>query len=103
MDHQQQLEPSIPLPPTSPTFASHEELIEFLQSFYRECGAALVTASSNKRRKVDSISMLSYVVLVCDRGLMRLSQSAGLRNASTRKVDCPVRITASATKSKDQQ
>lgn len=87
-----------PLPPSA-TFDSFNELYAFLQTFHRENGAAIVKRNSWGKRIVNGQAQVMNYILICDRGRSRASKSVGLRNASTQKIDCPVKITASMKES----
>ncbi|KJK73615.1 hypothetical protein H634G_11124 [Metarhizium anisopliae BRIP 53293] len=85
--------------PPSPLFDTYDDLFAFLRNFHLSNGAAIVKASSSSRRDIGGIIQPSYIVFKCDRGPRRPSQSSGLRKPSSQKLDCPVKITAKATKS----
>ena len=89
----------IPQLPLSPVFDTYDELFAFLRDFHINNGAAIVKASSGTKRDMDGILQPTWIKFKCDRGPQRESQSAGLRKPSTQKIDCPVTITTSATKS----
>jgi hypothetical protein len=90
---QPQLE--IPLPPPSRQFKTYQELLDTLQTFFRNNGAALVTARSAKAKTVNGVRVPSIVSLICDRGKLRPPRGKGLRKTSTTKTGCPFKITAS--------
>ena len=89
----------IPQLPLSLIFDTYDELFAFLRDFHINNGAAIVKASSGTQRDIDGTLQPTWIKFKCDRGPQRQSQSAGLRKSSTQKIDCPVTITASATKS----
>ncbi|KAM4065923.1 hypothetical protein HRG_000083 [Hirsutella rhossiliensis] len=84
--------------PRRPLLTLIDELYDFLQAFHHENGAAIVRQSSNNSPEVSGRAIPTFVVFICDRGPRRPSESTGLRRASTRKLDCQVRITASTSK-----
>jgi hypothetical protein len=90
---------TIPQLPPSPLFDTYDDLFASLRNFHLSNGAAIVKASSSSRRDIEGIIQPSYIVFKCDRGPRRPSQSSGLRKPSSQKLDCPVKITAKATKS----
>ena len=65
----------IPLLPPSPQFDSFDDLYDFLQTFHRDNGAALIKALSSRKRGQERPT--NYV-FVCDRGQQRASTSHGL-------------------------
>ncbi|CCE29047.1 uncharacterized protein CPUR_02738 [Claviceps purpurea 20.1] len=85
--------PQIPDLPQSTQFDSFDDLYDFLQSFHRDNGAALTKDRTRKKAGV-----MTSCVFVCDRGSRRPSASAGLRNTTTQKIDCPFKIVASTSK-----
>jgi hypothetical protein len=90
---------AIPQLPPSTLFDTYDDLFAFLRNFHLSNGAAIVKASSSSRREIGGIIQPSHIVFKCDRGPRRTSQSSGLRKPSSQKLDCPVKITAKATKS----
>lgn len=80
--------------PVSVTYDSFEDLFSFLQSFYRDNGAALVKKSSAKKKEVNGEVIPTYITLICDRGGLRPSESTGLRQSSMHKTGCEFKITA---------
>jgi len=89
---------TIPQLPPSPLFDTYDDLFGFLRNFHLSNGAAIVKASSSSKRDIGGIMQPSYIVFKCDRGPRRTSQCSGLRKPSSQKLDCPVKITAKATK-----
>jgi hypothetical protein len=94
---------TIPQLPPSPLFDTYDDLFAFLRNFHLSNGAAIVKASSSSRRDIGGIIQPSYIVFKCDRGPRRTSQSSGLRKPSSQKLDCPVKVTAKATKSSNKK
>lgn len=84
----------IPLPPPSPTFPTFEALLDYLQDFHRDNGAAVVKRRSGNRRMVNGVSMVTQYWLICDRGNSRPSVGRGIRQATSGKTDCPFAINA---------
>lgn len=88
----------IPLPPPPQLYNSFNDLFNSLQAYYRNNGAAIVKKSPGNKAKVNGKLIPTYYSIVCDRGARRASQSSGVQKASTGKVNCPFKITASASK-----
>jgi hypothetical protein len=90
-----ELTETIPPPPPSNLFDSFDELMDFLQGFYRENGAALVRRSNGPKRKILGKELITHRSLGCDRGgVIQPSVSRGIRNKPSIKLGCPVRIQA---------
>ncbi|PHH75107.1 hypothetical protein CDD80_2627 [Ophiocordyceps camponoti-rufipedis] len=94
-------EPGVPPPPPpSNLFATFEDLFAFLQGFFHAHGGALTKGKSGKKRDFGDRQLLpSFRDLMCNRGVRRESSSAGIRKATSRKLDCPFKIRAQAYKS----
>ncbi|KFA77851.1 hypothetical protein S40288_09761 [Stachybotrys chartarum IBT 40288] len=88
----------IPPPPPSGQYSTLDELYETLHQFYKVNGAAIVKKSPSNYAWVNGIRQPTYCKFICDRGPVRVSQSVGLRKASTAKIDCPFQALASAPK-----
>lgn len=88
----------IPLPPPAQEYDSFDELFISLQAYYRNNGAAIIKKSPGNKANVNGTVIPTYYSIVCDRGASRASQSSGTRKATTSKVNCPFKITASASK-----
>ncbi len=87
------LEEIPPLPP-SELYESFEALFRYLNAWAIGNGAGFVKKSPYNYREG---APTAYLIL-CDRGPTRPSASKGFRNASTQKLDCEFKITASKTK-----
>jgi hypothetical protein len=87
-DSDENFNPRIPDPPPSPQFDSFNDLLSFLQDFYRNNGAALIKRSTCP----------SHVILGCDRGRIRPSESSGIRQTSTSKTGCLFKVIAKTNK-----
>lgn len=88
----------IPPPPPAQEYDSFDELFNSLQSYYRNNGAAIIKKSPGNKVNVNGTVIPTYYSIVCDRGASRASQSSGLRKSTTGKVNCPFKLTASASK-----
>lgn len=93
-----EFERPIPQPPPPQEFDSFEDLYNFLQSFYRDNGAALVKKNAGNYIEVDGRRFPTRYSLVCDRGASRPPRGEGVRKTATSKVDCQFKLTASATR-----
>ncbi|KND92039.1 hypothetical protein TOPH_03391 [Tolypocladium ophioglossoides CBS 100239] len=84
-------EVGVPIPPlpASAEFDTYEALFLFLRDWHLQNGASIVKASTSSRREINGITQPTWIRFNCDRGPKRQSQSAGLRKASTQKLDCP--------------
>ncbi|KYK56418.1 hypothetical protein DCS_03418 [Drechmeria coniospora] len=87
----------IPNPPESIEYPTMSALLDGLNAFYRDHGAAVVKKSASNYRVFNGKKQPSYYSVHCDRGPKRPSSSKGARRASSTKLDCPFRIVAAAT------
>jgi hypothetical protein len=92
-------EPVIPSPPPSELYDTFDDLIDFLQTFHRESGAALRTDRSSNPQIINGERVLTYRALVCDRAGSQSSRSTRIRRSSTQQTGCLYKITATANKS----
>lgn len=90
--------PQFPALPPSAMYNSFNDLMDFLQAFHRENGAAIRIKRSSNPREINGETIPTYYALLCDRAGSQTSTSVGIRRSSTQRVDCPYKITASATK-----
>ena len=96
------MEGPIPDPPLGgprggPPCDTLDELFKSVQDFAKSNGFAVVKKrAGNKRNNVHT-----YCEFHCDRGESRPSRSEGVRNTSTRKIDCPWKMIASAGRRDD--
>jgi hypothetical protein len=86
-----------PLPPSA-IFDSLDDLVASVQQHQRENGACVVRRNYANYRDFEGSKKPTYCQLLCDRGARRPIESTGLRNTASRKLNCPFKLTASATK-----
>ena len=87
-------DPPLGGPDGGPPSATLDELFQSVQDFAKLNGFAVVKKrAGNKHNNVHT-----YCEFHCDRGESRPSEGAGIRNTSTRKIDCPWKMIASAGK-----
>ena len=81
---------------------SIDQLFNYLQTFARENGFAVIRRqASNYRDFGDGVKKASRYTICCDRDSIRASESVGLRQTATQKINCPWRGIAAARKDDD--
>lgn len=93
---------TIPDPPEGgpgggPPAATFQEIFDFVQAFAKDNGFAVVKMKPSNKRE----GIYCRYELHCDRGHRRPQRGEGLRSTSTRKIDCPWKMIASATRATD--
>ncbi|KAG6307101.1 hypothetical protein E4U45_005602 [Claviceps purpurea] len=98
VDEDNEVQEIPPLPP-SLLYDTFDDLFNFLQGWARSNGVTFVKKGSSNTREINGTKMATRRLVLCDRGPGRPSTSRlhPRFRKPTRKIDCPFRISISAT------